>query len=131
ARSNRTTVAVLFGKEALGPGYSRLETIRLLRFALPKIRLVACHGFSEAIDWPELSDAGAFHELWLPLQENEVRLCLGFVWEAEKRAAAAKLTDIGAARSLIAISAALETSQRIPPGPSPGLRISTAIRTAR
>src|ERR1019366_6736360 len=87
ARSNRTTVAVLFGKEALGPGYSRLETIRLLRLALPKARLVVCHGFSETIDWPELSDAGAFHELWLPLRENEVRLCLGFLREAERRVA--------------------------------------------
>lgn len=85
AQAHWTTVAALFCHDALGPGYSRLETIRLMRLALPKVSLIVCRGFSETIDWPELSDAGAFHELWLPLQENEVRLCLGFVKEAERR----------------------------------------------
>jgi hypothetical protein len=87
AQPSGKTVAALFSRDALGPGYSWLKTIQTLKIALPKTHLVVCHGFSETIDWPELSDAGAFHELWLPLQDNEARLCLGFVWEAEKRLA--------------------------------------------
>ena len=52
---------------------------------MPGVRLVPCHRFSEFTDWDELRDAGAFHALWLPWGENELRQCLGFVWEAEKR----------------------------------------------
>jgi hypothetical protein len=87
AQPNQKTVAALFCCDALGPGYSSLETTRILRRELPEVRLIVCHGFAEAIDWPDLSDAGAFHELMLPLKENEVRLCLGFVWQAENRRA--------------------------------------------
>jgi hypothetical protein len=83
AQALRPTVAVLFSSDALGPGNSWIETIRLLRAALPKVRLVACHSFTESIDWPELCDAGAFHALWLPLKEDEVRRTLGFIWAAE------------------------------------------------
>jgi hypothetical protein len=83
-RKFRNTVAVFYCHDALGSGYSWLETTRLLRNALPQVRLVACHGFSEPIDWTELSEAGSFHELWLPLKETEVHQCLGFIWEAEK-----------------------------------------------
>ena len=81
--ASRQIVAVLFSSDALGPGKSWLETIRALRLALPKLRLVACHSFTESIDWPELCDAGAFHALWLPLKEDEVRRTLGFIWAAE------------------------------------------------
>ena len=86
AQSCRRTTALLFHRDAFGCR-SWLDAVRLLRFALPEVRLVACHGFSESIDWPELCDAGAFHSLWLPLKENEVRRSFGFVWEAEKRRA--------------------------------------------
>jgi hypothetical protein len=57
-RDAASAQAVLFHRDALGPGCSWLEAVRLLRMALPEARLVACHGFSEAIDWPELCDAG-------------------------------------------------------------------------
>jgi hypothetical protein len=87
AQACRKTVAVLFCRDTLGRGYSWLETIRLLRRALPDVHLLPCHGFSEPVDWPELCEAGAFHGLWLPLRENEVHQSLGFVWEAEKRLA--------------------------------------------
>jgi len=103
AQAQRKTAAIFFCHEALGPGYSRLETVRVISTALPHVRLVFCHGFSETIDWPELSEAGAFHELWLPLQENEVRLCLGFIRADGKRIAGsttADVTDISTARSL-------------------------------
>jgi hypothetical protein len=77
--------AVFFYRDALGPGCSWLDAVRQLRLALPETRLIACHGLAEAIDWPELCDAGAFHALGLPLSVNEVRKSLGFLLEAEKR----------------------------------------------
>ena len=84
AQPSGKMTTVLFHRGAFGSG-SWLEAIRMIQFALPGARPVACHGFSESIDWPALCDAGAFHSLWLPLQENEVRRTFGFVWEAEKR----------------------------------------------
>ncbi len=77
--------AVLFYRDALGPGCSWLDAVRQLKLALPEARLIACHGLAEAIDWPELCDAGAFHALGLPLRANEVRRSLGFLSEAQKR----------------------------------------------
>lgn len=84
----RRTSAVLFHRDAFGP-CSWLDAVRLLKSALPEVRPVVCHEFSESIDWPALCDAGAFHSLWLPLNENEVRRSFGFVWEADKRLAEA------------------------------------------
>lgn len=77
--ATRDTRAVLFCRDAFGPGYSWREVICLLKSSLPTASLVALHGFSELTDWPELSEAGAFHSLWLPLKENEVRQSLGFL----------------------------------------------------
>jgi hypothetical protein len=78
------TTAILFHRAAFGT-CSWLKAVRLLRLALPEVRPLLCHGFSEPIDWPVLQDAGAFDALWLPLKENELRRSLGFVWEAEQR----------------------------------------------
>jgi hypothetical protein len=75
---------VLFYRDALGPGCSWLDAVRRLKRALPGVRLIACHGLAESIDWPELCDAGAFHALGLPLRANEVRKSLGFISAAEK-----------------------------------------------
>lgn len=80
-----TTAAVLFYRDACGPDCSWPDAIRLLSLALPGVRLVACHGFTEPLDWPKLCDAGAFHALWLPLKEDEVRQSLGFISEAQKK----------------------------------------------
>jgi hypothetical protein len=77
--------AVLFHRDAPGAGCSWLDAVRLLRLTLPEARLIACHGFAESINWPELCDAGAFHALGLPLNENEVRKSLGFLAQAVKR----------------------------------------------
>jgi hypothetical protein len=79
------TTAVLFHHDALGPACSWIDAVRLLRSAVPEACLVACHDFSESIDWPELCDAGAFHAIAFPLKANEVRQSLGFISEAEKR----------------------------------------------
>jgi len=84
-RDAASAQGVLFHRDAFGPGCSWIDAVRRLRLALPEARLIACHGFSEAIDWPELCDAGAFHALGLPLRENEVRKSLGFLSEAVKR----------------------------------------------
>jgi hypothetical protein len=84
-----TTVAVFATHDAVGVGFSWLEIIRTLRRSLPDVRLVVCHGFGDTFDWKELCEAGAFHALRLPLLERELRQSLGFIWEAEKRLAAA------------------------------------------
>jgi hypothetical protein len=86
AQAHRRTTAILFHREAFG-SCSWLDALRLMRLALPGVRPIACHGFSEPVDWPTLCDAGAFHSLWLPLKEDEVRRSLGFIWQAEKRRA--------------------------------------------
>jgi hypothetical protein len=112
AQAYRKTGALLFHRDALGSGCSWLEAIRVLRLAVPDVRLIPCHGFSELVDWQELSVAGAFHALWLPLRENEVRRTLGFVWGAEKRRAGSG-----------------ETPSRIVP--APGLRVIQRITSNR
>jgi len=108
--------AVLFHRDAFGAN-SWIDAVRLLKSALPDVRPVACHGFSESIDWPALCDAGAFHSLWLPLMEDEVRRSFGFVWEAEKRLAAAadRVPMIVPARKR-------STPQRIRPALAHGVR---------
>lgn len=106
--ASRHTRAVLFCRDAFGPGYSWREVICLLKACLPGASLVALHGFSELTDWQELSEAGAFHSLWLPLKENEVRQSLGFL---ARRYAKTENTGAFAAqafrtRRLVALSAA-------------------------
>lgn len=91
-RDAASAQAVLFHRDALGSGCSWLEAVRQLRLALPEARLIACHGFAEAIDWPELCDAGAFHARGLPLRASEIRRSLGFISEAEKRRRVADLS---------------------------------------
>jgi DNA-binding NtrC family response regulator len=78
------TAAVLFHCSALGTS-TWVEAVRALKALLPETRLVACHGFSEPVEWPALCDAGAFHALWLPLKENEVRKSFGFVLQDRQR----------------------------------------------
>src|SRR5580658_6685335 len=51
--------AVLFYRDALGSTCSWLDAVLRLRRELPDARLIVCHGLSETIDWPQLSDAGA------------------------------------------------------------------------
>jgi hypothetical protein len=126
SQATRKTVAVLFCVDALGRGYSWIETIRLFRSALPEARLLPCHGFSEPIDWPELCDAGAFHALWLPLRENEVRQSLGFVWEAEKRF----LRSLGRLSGIAAGSSSPGEIQRLPPGRESSLITSSTAHAA-
>ncbi len=108
-QASRKTIAVLFHREALG-SCSWQDGIRALRRTLPDVRPIACHGFSESADRPGLCDAGAFHSLWLPMKEDEVRRALGFVWAAERRAAptvpmVSPRQKTGAAQRMMAITA--------------------------
>ena len=88
ANKYRRASVALFHREALGRN-SWSDAVRVLQSALPDVRPVACHAFSEPVDWPTLCDAGAFHSLRLPLNESEVRQSFGFVWESEQRIAEA------------------------------------------
>jgi len=83
----RSVAAVLFHRDAFGSAYSWRDAVRFLKVMLPGVPLVVMRGFSEAVDWPELSDEGAFHSLWLPLKESEVRQSLGFLSNADRRPA--------------------------------------------
>ena len=87
AQANNRTAAVLFHRSAVGPNCSWLGAVRTVKALLPGVALVACHGFSESFDWPELCDAGAFHALWLPLKENEIRKSFGFILQNQTRLA--------------------------------------------
>lgn len=87
-RDATSAQAVLFHRDALGPECTWIEAVRKLKLTLPEARLIACHEFSEEINWPELSEAGAFHALGVPLRTNEVRQSLGFLSAAENRLSA-------------------------------------------
>jgi hypothetical protein len=104
------TAAVLFHRDALGHDHSWLDAVRLIRTALPDVRLIACYGFSESINWPELSEAGVYHSLWLPLKENEVRQSLGFIAQAEERDSRATSAEAVAADARPAGSASFSTA---------------------
>ena len=86
------TVAIFFHKSAVDPDCSWAEAIRYIGNAFPGLAIIVCHGFSEPIDWPALCAVGAFHAVWLPLKQCEVRKSLGFVSEARRRAASPVLT---------------------------------------
>jgi hypothetical protein len=75
---------IFLQKEALGE-CSWIDAIETIRALAPSARIIVCHNFSEPIDWQELSEAGAFHAVALPLSENEVQQSLGFLWAAENR----------------------------------------------
>ena len=79
------TVAIFFHRSAFGIDCSWLDAVREMRSAFPDIPSIICHGFSEPVDWPSLCAAGAFHAVWLPLKESEVRKSLGFVSEVRRR----------------------------------------------
>jgi len=97
----RKPVAVLFHRDAMGSEYSWPEALRRAHALLPEVRIIACHGFAEYVNWPELRSAGAFHALPIPLRENEVRQSLGFVLDAEKRLADASANLLHSGLALI------------------------------
>lgn len=76
----RRVVAVLFEPYTFDLTWN--EALRSVREAAPTALPIACHRFSDVIDWPQLAEGGAFHALRLPFDERELRQSLGFVWTA-------------------------------------------------
>jgi hypothetical protein len=85
--AEHSLVTVLFSPHDLGLPWN--QALRGVLRAAPTALPILCHGFADAIDWPELAEAGVFHSLLLPFDLGEVRQSLGFVWEATRRAEAA------------------------------------------
>ena len=70
-------VAILFEPRAIAASWQ--EALKIVRDAAPRALLVVCRRFCESLPWPELAEAGAFHEVWLPFDLREVRQSWGFV----------------------------------------------------
>ncbi len=79
------TAAIFFHRSAVRADCSWVEALRQIKALFPGVAPIACHAFSEPIDWPALCAAGAFLDVWLPLKGSEVRKSLGFVSEARRR----------------------------------------------
>jgi hypothetical protein len=89
---DHTVVTVLFSPHDLALPWD--QALRAVLEAAPNALPILCHGFADAVDWPQLAEAGAFHSLRLPLDIREVRQSLGFVWEAKRRAATFATQDL-------------------------------------
>lgn len=79
-------IAAVLSKCATGESWP--ATVRNLRDAYPEARIITCHGFRDFIDWGQMYDLNTFHAIRTPMQEEEVRQSLGFLWEAEQRSRA-------------------------------------------
>lgn len=78
-------VAVIFDAPSLGCSWT--EGVKRVLDSAPETFPIACHGFSDQMDWTALANAGAFHALVRPLESGEVRRSFGYVWAARKREA--------------------------------------------
>src|SRR5580658_1755343 len=74
----RDVVAVLF--DARNLGVSWYDALASVRAAAPNALPIVCAGFADPIRWSDVADAGAFHELRLPIDDGELRRSLGFIW---------------------------------------------------
>jgi len=92
--AERDIAAVLFDSADLQMLWK--QALPLVREAAPGSLAILCHRFSEAIPWAELTEAGAFHSLRLPLALHEVRQSFGFAWAA-KSGTAVNLLSLPAA----------------------------------
>lgn len=83
--SSRQNVAVvLIDPAALELPWRR--AVSAVQKVAPGAFPILCHRFSNVIDWMEASAVGVFHLLGLPLNPDELRQSLGFVWaERNKR----------------------------------------------
>jgi DNA-binding NtrC family response regulator len=78
----QNVAAVLFDARNLGVSWN--DALESVLAAAPRALPIVCTGFSEPVRWPELADAGAFHELRLPINKSEARRSLGFIWAAKR-----------------------------------------------
>jgi hypothetical protein len=112
-RDDSKPLAVLCQEDSLGRSRPWVETIRAFKSAVSDVRLIACHGFSDAVDWPAMARAGAFHGLWLPLKESEVRQSFGFVCLDERRSAGdGRLIELPAAAACFPAVAIIRRAAR-------------------
>jgi len=79
-------VAVLFDPQHLSLPWDKV--LRSILDTAPRTLPILCHRFAEAIDWPKVAEAGAFHSIQWPLNQGEVRQSLGFVWGAKRHSTA-------------------------------------------
>ena len=75
-------VTVLFDPKILALPWDK--ALRSVMIAAPGALPILCHGFAEAVDFAEVTEAGAFHSLLMPFNASEVRQSLGFVWGAQR-----------------------------------------------
>lgn len=108
--------ALLFHAGAVDCGMQWIQACRTLRHRFPDARLIPVHRFSEPLDWEQLSAEGAWHSLWLPLDDHEVTQCLGFIWAAENRCPA---TPAGPAVRLQTRPLSADARSRLLPCSSP------------
>jgi DNA-binding NtrC family response regulator len=81
--SERKVVSVLFDPKDLDTDWR--TALQWVGQAAPDALPIICSRFSEAIRWPEMAGAGAYHILHYPFALNEIRQCFGFVREAQRR----------------------------------------------
>ena len=86
ANCDHNVIAVLFDPQTLCLPWDRV--LHSILDAAPRTLPILCHRFAEAIDWPQVAEAGAFHSLQLPLNQREVRQSLGFVWSVKRHSTA-------------------------------------------
>ena len=69
------------------------ETMRAIRAAAPRARVIVCHRGEQAHFRAEMVDSGAFGVLLSPLAQSEVRQSLGFIWASKRSAGRIRLVD--------------------------------------
>jgi DNA-binding NtrC family response regulator len=81
-KTRENIVAVLFDATLLGVSWT--AALEEIARTAPEAKAVVCPKFSDAVDWPSLVEAGAFHLLARPLEAREVRQSLGFIWASKR-----------------------------------------------
>lgn len=56
-----------------------IQALHQVKTLAPRARVVICHGVNDANAILDMTDAGAFHTLLVPLEHGEVRQSLGFI----------------------------------------------------
>jgi hypothetical protein len=79
----RRVVSVLFDPKDLDSDWQTAlqGVLQVVPDALP----IICRRFSETSRWAEMASAGAYHILHYPFSLTEIRLCFGFVSQAQRR----------------------------------------------
>lgn len=84
-------VAVLIHAKTIGTSWG--NALSRVRYVAPQARAVVCHGIDQAHSRREMLERGAYGVLRSPLDSDEVRQMLGFVWAAQNRLPALAETE--------------------------------------